>query len=695
MTVTISHTWLHKHMSISTLFLLSILWRVTYAAQGCKPSKVGTEGFDMKLYHYDYYNTSLPAGWCFSSEYQKYEYQHGGYVTFAGGLFASTTGVTDVSLNIYPPELCTPYVGTLPSNFNYNEEFTISNFTMLLTGYFKPSMTGHYMFNLEADDLAYLSFGDGNAFDCCGQEASVTDPDAFDLIVIWQSPTDLSGNVTYYLEEDIYYPIRLLYANRDFYGVLHLTYTDPNGVEHDDFTEHIYQADDQVGGCANEVVYTTTGWTGTYTTTYSTTVYTSFGTDGFGTIETTYYIETPEPHTTSTTYTPGPVTDTTTVSTYTSMTVGTDSITTTETVYVVETPTSSSELSTSSSTPSSSVMSTSQVQSSSSSTPKSEGSSSAESSIGWSTVSVPSNIPSTKKEVTSPSSLNEYTETSASSGSQLSVSSSSEPSSVSNIVSDPISSMRSSSSDSAFIEYSTSEVIVSSVSSATSVISDPVSVSATSSLPESVSSSDKSSSTDIPSSNSMVSQHSVSSTIQVPNYNQSSSTIETESSVLSSINSNSRTTGSTESHNSVIWTSNSITGVTTTATDVKTPTTDITFSGSSVLHSTTLPSVVTDKTNIATTSDAPIKTTTPTGEDNITVKSTSTYTKQSNSESASVISDPTGGSTILIEVGSTSSVPVPNHETTSAPHIVDSNEALITRQSHLELFIIALLAMWV
>ena len=421
---------------MKALFLIALICQVSYAAQGCKPHNVRNEGFDMNLYHYEYYNTSLPMGWCFSSEYQKYDYQHGGYVTFGGGLFASTTGVTEVSLDIYPPDLCTPYVGNLPANFHYDEEFTISNFTMLLTGYFRPSMTGYYMFNLTADDLAYLSFGDGNAFDCCGEEASVTDPDAFDLIVIWQSATDMSGNVTYYLEENIYYPIRLLYANRDYYGVLHLTYTDPDGVLHDDFTDHIYQADDQVGGCANHVAYTTTEWTGTYTTTYSTTVYTRTGSDGFGTIETTYFIETPQPHTTSTVYTPGTFSGTTTVSTVTTTTVGTDSINTVETIFIVETPTSTSEISTSSTvTPSSTSeistsstvtpSSTSEISTSSIVTPTSAPSSSklsissnsivqsepllsSESSIIWSTVSVPSTIPSTQKEVDVTSSRTSY-----------------------------------------------------------------------------------------------------------------------------------------------------------------------------------------------------------------------------------------------------------------------------------------------
>ena len=275
--------------------IISQLLKFTNAAQGCKPRGQGTEGFDMSLYHYDYYDPAAGPGFCFSSEYQSHDYMHGGYVTWAGGLFGTSSKITDLALDFKLPELCTITNGTLPDNFNYAEEFTISNFTMLLTGYFYAEMTGDYNFQLEADDLAYLSFGAGNAFDCCGMEQSVTDPDAFDLIVIWKDTDDLSGNVTFSLNEGVYYPLRLLYTNRDFYGVLSLKYTDPSGVLHSDFSDQIFQFPDSPGGCANDVHYTTTVWTGTYTTTYSTTVFTSIGSDGYGTIETIYYIETPTP----------------------------------------------------------------------------------------------------------------------------------------------------------------------------------------------------------------------------------------------------------------------------------------------------------------------------------------------------------------------------------------------------------------
>ena len=275
--------------------IISQLLKFTNAAQGCKPRGQGTEGFDMSLYHYDYYDPAAGPGFCFSSEYQSHDYMHGGYVTWAGGLFGTSSKITDLALDFKLPELCTITNGTLPDNFNYAEEFTISNFTMLLTGYFYAEMTGNYNFQLEADDLAYLSFGAGNAFDCCGMEQSVTDPDAFDLIVIWKDTDDLSGNVTFSLNEGVYYPLRLLYTNRDFYGVLSLKYTDPSGVLHSDFSDQIFQFPDSPGGCANDVHYTTTVWTGTYTTTYSTTVFTSIGSDGYGTIETIYYIETPTP----------------------------------------------------------------------------------------------------------------------------------------------------------------------------------------------------------------------------------------------------------------------------------------------------------------------------------------------------------------------------------------------------------------
>ena len=349
----------HKRTRLIQLLLVftTFLIKKTHAVEGCKPQTAGTPGFEMSLYHYPY-TDSTEIGSCFSNDYQTSAFQQGGYQTYGGGLFGTASGIEDISLNIRLTEMCTETMGTLPPNFNYDETFSISNFTMLLTGYFLPKYTGEYVFTLEADDLAYLSFGAGHAFGCCDEENTVSDPGAFDLIVIWNGPDDMSGSTSYTLEEGVYYPIRLLYANRDFHGDLKLTFQDPKGEVFTDFSNHIYQFPDGAGGCPNYVTTSTIPWTGTFTSTITTSVFTTVGSNHIVSTGTLYVVQTPstddvasdndndEPTTVSSTatattiYTQGTLDITTTYSTGVDTIQGPDGVITIETTYFVKTPSS-------------------------------------------------------------------------------------------------------------------------------------------------------------------------------------------------------------------------------------------------------------------------------------------------------------------------------------------------------------------
>ncbi|GMM55126.1 hypothetical protein DAKH74_017420 [Maudiozyma humilis] len=336
---------------LSALLLLSTYFISTaHATEGCRPLTQGTKGFDLSLYHYPFSDMTAGAGKCYSNDYQTTEYQQGGYATFGGGLFGTAEGIEDLSLDIKLNSHCRPVKGDLPSNYNYAEQIDVSNFTMLLTGYFMPQETGKYTFTLYADDLAYMSFGAGNAFDCCGMEESVSDPEAFDLIVIWKSNDNYSGQVSYTLEGGVYYPLRILFANRDYHSFLKLTFEDPNGNVYTDFTNHIFQFPDEADGCPNNIKETTTVWSETYTSTTATSVYITTGTDGIVTTETLYVIATPEEkthtQTATTVYSTGTVTETTTVSTATGVYTGTDGIITTETTYFIEEPSTGTTVST-------------------------------------------------------------------------------------------------------------------------------------------------------------------------------------------------------------------------------------------------------------------------------------------------------------------------------------------------------------
>ncbi|SMN22005.1 similar to Saccharomyces cerevisiae YHR211W FLO5 Lectin-like cell wall protein (flocculin) involved in flocculation [Maudiozyma saulgeensis] len=348
MTIFSCFSGIQAQLLTSLLLLSTVVVQTTNAAEGCKPQSSGTLGFDMSLYHYPF-DESSPSS-CYSNYYQTDEFQHGGYESFGGGLFGTATDIEDVTLNLRLNAHCREIMGTLPDNFHYADTMSVSNFTMLLTGYFLADDSGQYTFTVVADDLAYLSFGAGNAFECCDEEGTVSDPEAFDLIVTWKSDNDMSGSVSYNLEAGVFYPIRLLYANRDYHGTLELSYEDPNGGVHTDFTEHIYQFPDEPEGCPNNIHTSTTYWTGSYTSTFTTSVYTTTGTDGHATTETVYIVETPDDRTyisTATTeYTQGTADVTTTYSTATGVVTGTDGIITTETTFFVETPTSRSKTAT-------------------------------------------------------------------------------------------------------------------------------------------------------------------------------------------------------------------------------------------------------------------------------------------------------------------------------------------------------------
>ena len=352
---------------LSLTACITLLIRSVIAVDGCQPPSQSIPGFDMSLYHYPY-NTTNGLRYCFNDEYQHPDFQQGGYEYYGGGLFGQASNIFDVNLEIRLQEMCTPTLGNLPANFNYGETFTISNFTMLLTGYFLAEQSGQYTFKLVADDLAYLSLGAGNAFECCREAGTVNKPTKFDLIVIWNGADQMSGSVSYDLQAGVYYPIRLLYANRDYHGDLQLSFQDPSGNVHTSFTDYIYQFPDNTQGCAMQITTTTRPGTVTQSTTVATSTHTVTGSDGLVTIETIYIIETPSTksieesttiegdipyegvETATTTFTPGTAGITTTLSTSTSVITGSDGSVTTETIYIVETPSSTPSVETATTT---------------------------------------------------------------------------------------------------------------------------------------------------------------------------------------------------------------------------------------------------------------------------------------------------------------------------------------------------------
>ncbi|EDZ68614.1 hypothetical protein AWRI1631_10950010, partial [Saccharomyces cerevisiae AWRI1631] len=319
---------------VSLLFIFYLLSSFSNAAVvntgailGCSPLKTGS-GFNVKYYDYPF----APSGSnpCYNTAYTSNSYLYeGGYETLGKGLLGESSGVTDLTFETTSQLIqksCTVYEGQLPSNYNYDTDITISNFAMLITGYFYAPTTGSYSFNLDnIDDLAYVNVGAGNAFDCCQRDSSVTYPGNFTLFAEWQSVA-AKDSIQVDLVGGVFYPFRLFYVNRDYIGGLSFSFTGPDGVAHSDWTGYIFSPPDLENDqtCDVQPAYSTSGWTNSYTSSY-TTVSTYINTEGSTTTGNVIVVETPD--IVSTSYTAWTGSSTVTYSTETTQ-VGTGSSTT-------------------------------------------------------------------------------------------------------------------------------------------------------------------------------------------------------------------------------------------------------------------------------------------------------------------------------------------------------------------------------
>lgn len=250
-----------------------------------------------------------------------------------GNPVAQKTGVNKVSFSSSDPT-------SLIENMQH------SNTTVSLTGYFKPDVSGEYMFSLyDVSDTAVFFFGDGIAFKM-DQQNCLPYTTTFSIAAVdsWAGfLTNYSNNYTVKLNAGDYYPMRIVYTNINPQGSVSFNIRLPNGEVMTDFDGYFFSSlnaledcstnsilnatpvmnDLEVVGSVNEkfnspssnseseiynegplVIYrtmgprsgsttTTSGYDGSVTTTYSTSYYTFYGTDLLETIETVYYVETP------------------------------------------------------------------------------------------------------------------------------------------------------------------------------------------------------------------------------------------------------------------------------------------------------------------------------------------------------------------------------------------------------------------
>ena len=209
---------------------------------GCSPQDVAIiPGLTMELYSYPIVSGTPPN--CYDASYVDPEYPRTGYLKRK--MVGKSTGVTgNLNYKYSVEKACMVKYGNLPAGYNYNEPLTVSNFTMILYGYFKAQTTGLHTFFVNADDLLYINFGAGNAFDCCKREDSKTKLGEYVAYDIWH--VDSSKNkVSLFLEKDLYYPIRMFFNNIGKDSSLDLSFSVNGATDQiSDFSGYLYSVPD-------------------------------------------------------------------------------------------------------------------------------------------------------------------------------------------------------------------------------------------------------------------------------------------------------------------------------------------------------------------------------------------------------------------------------------------------------------------
>ncbi|SCV17390.1 uncharacterized protein CGFF_04952 [Nakaseomyces glabratus] len=230
------------------------------------------------------------AGQCWNPEYQDPNFPRFGYKQY--GEFGASDNVNgDISWDHNEfTEGCKPVLAALPPGYNYPDEITFSNFTMVLSGYFKPKTSGVYKFELKADDFILFNFGAKNAFECCNREESIDNFGPYVAYAMWPNQADQELEV--YLFEDSYYPLRLFYNNRDYHSKFKIGFYPPGQTTITfDFDGYLFMLDDTGNECRDSIRYRTVCDDKvvddtTYSTRYSTSMVPGGGSD----VITIYYI---------------------------------------------------------------------------------------------------------------------------------------------------------------------------------------------------------------------------------------------------------------------------------------------------------------------------------------------------------------------------------------------------------------------
>ena len=138
-------------------------------------------------------------------------------------------GVYDVSFKIFYGT----QTGVISEGRINGFNLTISNFSVEYTGLFVPETSGKYPFQIgQTDDGTLLEMFGSNQFLCC--DSVPTENFTLYSIQYYDNTTVHTGTMEMIAGES--YPFIIVFFNRDAVAIQTITFTDPDGVTHEDFT---------------------------------------------------------------------------------------------------------------------------------------------------------------------------------------------------------------------------------------------------------------------------------------------------------------------------------------------------------------------------------------------------------------------------------------------------------------------------
>ncbi|SGZ41064.1 uncharacterized protein HGUI_03264 [Hanseniaspora guilliermondii] len=281
---------LQIYLALYTLFKLSS----SDTINGCVADSVnlGVDGLVGSIYYYPWLDNNYDKN---TVDAYSESYQEGGYasnpqvITENDGhsLTEPATVANNVRITNFTYSFSTDNIQeywTEQTNF-YNEDGShpivpITNYVYSVNGYIIPKVSGSYTFSLGyADDVAILSFGDGNGiFGCCeAPDNSVGIDITKAQLYKTRRDSDDSELKTYTVDlvSGYVYPVSIWYANIIQLSDFSFLYTGPDGITHEDWTGFAYSSysleQDETCYVVNGKVSTSL-WTGLGTTTTTSTL---------------------------------------------------------------------------------------------------------------------------------------------------------------------------------------------------------------------------------------------------------------------------------------------------------------------------------------------------------------------------------------------------------------------------------------